>query len=57
MVRIQLPISKDGFKVLSEMDVLVLKEDPAYVRAWGPVGSGSGSSFVTLEPWSNGIDP
>ena len=57
MVRIQLPLSKDGFKVLSEMDVLVLKEDPAYVRAWGPVGSGSGSSFVALEPWSNGIDP
>ena len=25
MVRIQLPLSKDGFKVLSEMDVLVLK--------------------------------
>lgn len=57
MARIQLPLSKDGFQVLSEMDVLILKEDPAYVRAWGPVGSGSGGSFVTLEPWSNGIDP
>lgn len=57
MVRIQLPLSKDGFKVTSEMDVLILKEDPAYVRAWGPVGSGSGSSVITLEPWSNGVDP
>lgn len=57
MVRIQMPLLKDGFKVTSEMDVLILKDDPAYVRAWGPVGSGSGSSVVALEPWSNGIDP
>ena len=46
VARVRLDLENGAYRVSTEMDVLILNQNPAFVQAWGAVGSGN-----SLEPW------
>ncbi len=46
VARVRLDLENGTYRVSTEMDVLILNQNPAFVQAWGAVGSGD-----SLEPW------
>ncbi len=46
VARVRLDLENGSYRVSTELDVLILNQNPAFVQAWGAVGSGD-----SLEPW------
>jgi len=46
VARVRLDLENGSYRVSTEMDVLIINQNPAFVQAWGAVGSGD-----TLQPW------
>ena len=46
VARVRLDLENGSYRISTEMDVLIINQNPAFVQAWGAVGSGD-----YLQPW------
>jgi len=48
VARVRLDLENGSYRISTEMDVLIINQNPAFVQAWGAVGSGD-----YLQPWES----
>lgn len=48
VARVRLDLENGSYRISTELDVLIINQNPAFVQAWGPVGSGD-----SLAPWES----